>query len=109
MPHFFLRLVPPRPTFLTDMREEERRLMGEHAAYMAREMAAGRVLAFGPVADPKGAFGLAIVEVPSTAAAETMTLADPAITAGCGFSYEIAPILQLITAAEVKAPAGTTH
>lgn len=105
MPHFLLRLVPPRASFLVDMTEEERGLMGEHAAFLSREMAAGRVLAFGPVADPKGAYGFALVEALSTASVETMTLADPAIRARCGFAYDISPILQLITAAGLKGPA----
>ena len=105
MPHFLLRLLPPRPSFLVDMSDKERELMGEHAAFLAGEMAAGRVLAFGPVADPKGPFGMAIVEAPSTATVETMTLADPAIRAAVGFSYEISPILKLITAAGLEAPA----
>lgn len=105
MPHFLLRLIPPRASFLVDMTEEERVLLGEHAAFLSGEMAAGRVLAFGPVADPKGPYGFALVEAPSTASAELMTVADPVIRAARGFAYEISPILQLITAAGLKVPA----
>ena len=32
--HYYLKLIPPRPTFPHDMTEDERRLMQEHVAYM---------------------------------------------------------------------------
>jgi hypothetical protein len=42
----------------------------------------------GPVADPTGGYGVAIIEAVSEAALEAMLGADPVITAGRGFAYE---------------------
>ena len=42
----------------------------------------------GPVADPAGGYGVAIIEAASEAALEAMQGADPVIAAGRGFAYE---------------------
>ena len=60
---FLIRLLPPRPTFLVDMNEAEQRVMGEHAGYWKKLLDEGVAFAFGPVADPKGAWGVGIIEV----------------------------------------------
>jgi len=59
-------------------------------------MAKGMVLAFGPVADPKGAYGIAVVQLEN--GADTLPLADndPVIKANAGFSFEIHPMPQLL-------------
>jgi len=54
---FVCRLLPPRPTFLADMTDEERALMQAHGLYWRERMAEGKVIVFGPVADPKGPWG----------------------------------------------------
>ena len=41
----------------------------------------------GPVADPTGAYGVAIVEAPSLEALEALQAQDPAILSGRGFVY----------------------
>jgi uncharacterized protein YciI len=61
--HFFVRLIPPRPTFVQDITESEQALMGQHADYMRRFFDVGKVLAYGPVLDPDGPFGFAVVEM----------------------------------------------
>lgn len=91
--YFFLRLVPPRPTFPADMRPEEAKAMGEHAAYLCEKAAAGVVIAAGPVGDPKGAWGLGLVEVADEAEARALTDGDPVVRSGLGFRYEIFPLM----------------
>jgi uncharacterized protein YciI len=91
MPHFFLKLVPPRPTFAEDMTEEEREAMGRHAAYLSGLVDKGIGVAFGPVFDPTGAWGLGIVEAEDEAAARALTEGDPVVVAGIG-RYEITPM-----------------
>jgi len=91
MPHFFLKLIPPRPTFVTDMTEPERAAMGRHAEYLRSLLANGTGVAFGPVFDPGGVFGMGIVEAADEAAARTLTDQDPAVQAGVG-RYEIYPM-----------------
>jgi hypothetical protein len=88
MPHYLCKLMPPRPTFLTDMTSEEAMVMRGHREYWMPRVEVGSVIAMGPVADPAGAYGVAIVEAPSLSALEAMQASDPAILAERGFAYE---------------------
>ncbi len=76
---FFLRLLPPRPTFATDMSDEERALMGQHVAYVRRFFDEGKVLMFGPVLDPEGAFGIAVLQAESQAEVDSFIANDPTV------------------------------
>jgi uncharacterized protein YndB with AHSA1/START domain len=91
--YFFFRLVPPRPTFPADMTPAEGKAMSEHAAYMRGKAMDGVVIVAAPVADPKGAWGLGVVEVASEAEARALTEADPVIGASLGFRYELLPLM----------------
>ncbi len=92
MPHYLCKLKPPRPTFLTDMTSEEALVMRRHREYWMPRVEIGVVIAMGPVADPSGAYGVAIVEAPSLIALEAMQASDPAIMAKRGFAYENFPM-----------------
>ena len=92
MPHFLCKLKPPRPTFLTDMTPEEATVMRGHREYWMPRVEVGAVIAMGPVADPAGAYGVAIVEAASLASLEGMQASDPAILADRGFAYENFPM-----------------
>jgi uncharacterized protein YciI len=63
--YYFVRLNPSRPDFAQTLTEEERTIMQAHALYWRGHMKEGKVVVFGPVFDPKGAFGLGIVGVES--------------------------------------------
>lgn len=89
MPYFLCRLLPPRPSFIADMSGEERALMGAHARYWGDHLASGEVVALGPVADPKGSWGLALMDIESEAAARALQAEDPVIASDKGFSYEV--------------------
>ena len=93
---FFCRLLPPRPTFIHDMTADERAIMQAHAQYWRRKLAEGVAVAFGPVADPSGAWGLGIVEVEDDADLKAFQDGDPAIASGRGFRYESLPIVRLV-------------
>jgi hypothetical protein len=54
-------------------------------------------VAFGPVADPGGAFGVAVWEVPDEVDVAAICAADPTIKSGTGFRYEIHPMPALVT------------
>jgi uncharacterized protein YciI len=97
---FVFRLIPPRPDFPSDMSSEERATMIEHVGYWSTLAEQGRVLAFGPVGDPKGAYGIGIVLARSRSEAEELRDHDPAIRSPYGFSTEIAPMLRLVTPTE---------
>jgi uncharacterized protein YciI len=95
---FVFRLLPPRPTFPADMTAEEREIMRAHSAYLRDGMARGKLIIFGPVADPKGVWGLGVVRAADQAEAEALAAADPVIQADRGFRYEILPMIQAVTA-----------
>jgi hypothetical protein len=92
MATFFCRLNPPRVTFASDMTPDEASLMREHAEYWHRGRTTGSVKAFGLVADPRGAYGIGIVDVSDEAQARTFTANDPVIQAGRGFHYDVSPM-----------------
>ena len=89
MQYFLCKLVPPRPTFDRDMTDAEGKLMQEHIAYWAGLAHQGIVIVFGPVSDPKGAWGVAILELESEADVHPLTASDPVTKSGLGFGYEI--------------------
>jgi dihydrofolate reductase/uncharacterized protein YciI len=97
--HFVLRLIPPRPTFPRDMTAEEGAAMQRHVAYWTGHLGRGSVLLFGPVLDPKGTWGVAVVAAQSEAEVEALERADPVILAGLGFRYERLPMATVVTAA----------
>ena len=47
----------------------------------------------GPVDDPSGGYGVAIIEAASVTALEALLEADPVIKVGRGFAYENWPML----------------
>ncbi|HVZ65182.1 MAG TPA: YciI family protein [Lacunisphaera sp.] len=99
MKAYYCKLHPPRADFARTMTPAELQVMQAHAAYL-REFAAKRwAVAFGPVADPAGAFGVGIWEVPDDADVAALCAADPAIRSGLGFRYEVHPMPSLVTRA----------
>ena len=94
---FVFRLVPPRPGFAFDMTPDERETMTEHVGYWSALTQEGRVLAFGPVNDPQGPYGIGIILAADQSEAEQIRDNDPAVRSPHGFTTEIAPMLRLVT------------
>jgi uncharacterized protein len=92
MAAFFCKLIPPRPTFAQDMSEAEAKIMEEHAAYWHDLLEKGRAVTFGLVADPAGAYGIAVVDIDGDAAVRQLTENDPAILSRRGFRFEVHPM-----------------
>ena len=88
---FFVKLIPPRPTFANDMTPAEEKLMQEHADYWAEQFKHGTVLIIGPVLDPRGAFGMAVLETAKEEEARTLAMNDPTVKAGMN-KVEISPM-----------------
>ena len=99
MPHFFYKLIPPRPAFPADMTEEEGAVMEKHFGYSAGVVQDRRVIVYGPVADPKGTFGAAVLEVAGEDEARAIAEGDPAIAADAGFDFELHPMPDTIVRA----------
>lgn len=89
MQYFFCKLIPPRPTFQQDMTESERAMMLQHVAYWTGLAERGVAVAFGPVSDPSGGYGIGIVELDDNADARDLEKNDPTIKSSLGFRYEI--------------------
>lgn len=93
---FLFCLQPPRPTFSKDMTAEEGAVMQEHFAYWAKLSQEGTAVVYGPVDDPKGAWGLAVVRVTDEAAVHALQASDPAIKSHKGFHYDVSPMAQAL-------------
>ena len=88
---FVYKLVPPRPTFAADMSEAEQAAMGAHGAYWRGLLEARTAVVFGPVLDPDGVWGLAVVEARSVDDARASGAADPAVASGVA-SFDVHPM-----------------
>jgi uncharacterized protein YciI len=92
MPYFLCRLNAPRPNFAFEMTDDERAVMQTHAGYWRELVAKGSAVLFGPVMDPKGPWGLGILEAADETAARALSDADPVMKADRGFSTDIMPV-----------------
>jgi uncharacterized protein YciI len=91
VPHFVYRLIPPRPSFAQDMTPEEGALMAAHGEHWRRLMDDGRVLVFGPVLEPDGVWGMAVVEAAGPEEVAAWGDADPAVDSGV-MTYAVLPM-----------------
>jgi uncharacterized protein YciI len=95
MSHFLYKFVP-RPDFPTTMTETEATVMREHVAYWQTLADKGTAVAFGPVADPAGSWGIAIVEAETSDQVQAIRAADPVVISGLG-PVDIYPMPNAIT------------
>jgi uncharacterized protein YciI len=79
------------------MTDEERSIMTAHFGYWSELAEQGRALAFGPVDDPSGGYGIGIVLAEDETVATALRDGDPAVSSSHGFHTEIAPMLSLVT------------
>jgi uncharacterized protein len=84
MSTFVFRLKAPRPTFVQDMTDEEREVMGRHAAHWQPLVESGRVVVFGPVLDGEGSWGLGVIESDDEDEVREHASRDPFVTSGTG-------------------------
>jgi uncharacterized protein YciI len=98
--HFFFKLIPPRTTFPGDASAEELALMKRHADYFAGLFAEGKVVLYGPVLSPAGAFGIGVLEVEDEGQARAIAENDPSVLGGLN-RFEVAPMR--VSAARAKA------
>lgn len=87
--HFFLKLNPPRPSFAQDMNDDELAIMQNHVSYWQPHVENGTVIVLGPVADPKGVFGIAVIGVDDEEQLNQLVSNDPANGL---HNYEIYPM-----------------
>ena len=90
--YYAFKLFPPRPSFPADITGEEAEIMAEHVAYWTELLNAGIAVAFGAVADPTEAWGLAVVEAGPDTDINGLREHDPVIRRGLGARLEIYPM-----------------
>ena len=79
---FIIRLIAPRPSFALDMTDDERAVMGQHAAHWQRFIESGQMVVFGPVVDGTGSWGLGVLEAEDEDELRAYAASDPAVTTG---------------------------
>lgn len=94
MSYFVFRFMP-RPDFRDTMTETEAAVMREHVAYWQSLADKGTALVVGPVADPAGPYGLAVVEADSAEEAEAIVATDPVVRGEIG-PVSLHPMLSAI-------------
>jgi uncharacterized protein YciI len=80
MSTFVIRLIAPRPTFALDMSDEERAIMGRHAAHWQPLIDSGQMVVFGPVLDDTGSYGLGVIEADDEDELRAFAAGDPVVT-----------------------------
>jgi uncharacterized protein len=93
MSTFVFRLKAPRPTFALDMSDEEREVMGRHAAHWQPYIESGQMVIFGPVLDSTGSWGLGVVQSDNEDELRDFAARDPVVTTGTA-SIELGKMLQ---------------
>jgi uncharacterized protein len=92
VPTFVFRLQSPRPTFALDMSDDEREIMGRHAAHWQPLVQSGAMVVFGPVLDDSGSWGLGVIEAEDENEVRAFAARDPVVTSGTA-SIEIGRML----------------
>jgi uncharacterized protein len=64
------------------MTDEEREIMGRHAAYWQPFIDRGQMVIFGPVLDDTGSWGLGVVEAEDEEELRAFAAGDPAVRSG---------------------------
>jgi uncharacterized protein len=83
---FLFRLLPPRADFAQTLTPAEQEAMQQHQTYWRQLQSEGRVLVYGPVADPEGVWGMGVIRADGHENALAMGQKDPAVTTGvCTF------------------------
>jgi len=89
---FLFRLIPPRADFAQTMTAEEQQAMAGHMEYWQRLLHDGRVVVYGPVADPEGVWGLGVLRAADRAEVLAFGERDPSVTAGVN-TFEVFEIM----------------
>ncbi len=89
---FFFRLTPPRADFAQTMTPDGTAGDGGPPGILAAAAADGRVVVYGPVADPEGVWGLGVLRAADRAEVLAIAENDPSVTAGVN-TFEVFEIL----------------
>ena len=82
MKTWFVRLIPPRPTFDKDFTDAEGEAMHKHFNYWKDLNDKGVCIFGGPVLDARGVFGIIVLVAATEDEAKSIVAADPSVVAG---------------------------
>jgi uncharacterized protein YciI len=91
MGFYLFKFVPHKPNFMVTMTDDERAIVYEHVAYWQQFTDNGTAVMFGPVDDPAGGWGVAIVETDDETLPAAIRADDPVVLADLG-PVDIYPI-----------------
>lgn len=89
---FLFKLVPPRADFAQTMTPDEQQAMAGHQDYWRGLLERGKVVVYGPVADPEGVWGLGVLRAADRAEVLEIGRHDPSVLAGVN-SFEVFEIM----------------
>jgi uncharacterized protein YciI len=93
---FLLRIEPVRAGFaLQTMTEEEQKTAGAHLAYLRGLLAEGKLTLAGQAFDPKGFFGIIVVNAPDLESATRLLQGDPFVKANL-FRGDVTPFRSVL-------------
>jgi uncharacterized protein YciI len=104
---FLLRIEPTRAGFtLQNMTADEARLASQHVQYLSSLLDSGKLSLAAQVFDPKGLWGIVIVDAPDAEAARALLDGDPMVKAKM-FRGEAIPLRVVLQKSVEVAPAAT--
>ena len=89
---FLFRLIPPRADFAQTMTADEQKAMAGHMDYWQQLLADGKVVVYGPVADPEGMWGMGVLRAADRAEVLAIGERDPSVVAGVN-TFEVFEII----------------
>jgi uncharacterized protein len=78
------------------MTPDEQRAMAEHQEYWQQLLRDGRVVVYGPVADPEGVWGMGVLRAADRAEVLAIAERDPSVVAGVN-TFEVFEIMGGVT------------
>ncbi|HZN84726.1 MAG TPA: YciI family protein [Mycobacterium sp.] len=89
---FLFKLIPPRADFAQTMTADEQQAMAEHMEYWQQLLKDGRVVVYGPVADPEGVWGMGVLRAADRGEVLAIGERDPSVLAGVN-TFEVFEIM----------------
>ncbi len=93
---YLFRLIPPRADFAQTMTPAEQEAMAGHQDYWQQLLHDGKVVVYGPIADPEGVWGMGVLRAASRAEVLETGNNDPSVLAGVN-TFEVFEIMGGIT------------
>ncbi|MFZ6768720.1 YciI family protein [Undibacterium sp. Di26W] len=94
MKYYLCKFIPPRADFLATMSDEEKKLMGQHGAFLNDLLEKGLIVAHGPVIEANGGYGVSLYQITDDQDISSLTSEDPIVKNGVGH-YEHYVMLHL--------------